>query len=176
VADPAGWYVTMTGAAFVELLRAAGYGTPTPAAGNDHVWRDADDLIRWPYCRTCGVIKRSDGRPQSACKGPTRIELRAAGDVDDQAAPTIQVDYDQGGELPAASVAYNAGLDAEVVRRAGCRLPLPWDDIDDFGVPATADAALIETHRGHYITGLFVGLSLRDIYCVPCRLMLWHLK
>ncbi len=29
----------------------------------------------WPYCRVCGVIKRSDGL-NKPCKGPTRISLR----------------------------------------------------------------------------------------------------
>lgn len=37
---------------------------------------DTSSFSHLESCRTCGVIRRKDGRPDSQCKGPIRVELR----------------------------------------------------------------------------------------------------
>jgi site-specific DNA-methyltransferase (adenine-specific) len=47
------------------------------AAVEAHDWIGPTELLRWPHCRACGIIKRSDGKNSPECKGAPRIALRA---------------------------------------------------------------------------------------------------
>lgn len=43
---------------------------------DQHTWVAGNDVIRWPHCRVCGVIKRADGQNRPMCRGAPRITLR----------------------------------------------------------------------------------------------------
>lgn len=41
-----------------------------------HEWVPGNEVIRWPHCRPCGIIRRADGKNSAECKGPPRITTR----------------------------------------------------------------------------------------------------
>ncbi|MFI6228901.1 hypothetical protein ACIBCR_16480 [Micromonospora echinospora] len=59
----------------------AALGSPAPRA---HVWAEPTDLVRWPHCSVCGVVRRHDDQ-HGPCKGPTRVTLRTQDQPDDLA-------------------------------------------------------------------------------------------
>lgn len=45
----------------------------------EHDWLapgERPNTSKWTCCADCGVVKREDGRTQSACRGPVKVVLR----------------------------------------------------------------------------------------------------
>ena len=40
-----------------------------------HQWVEANDLVKWPHCAVCGIIRRHDDK-NKPCKGAAKIALR----------------------------------------------------------------------------------------------------
>ena len=40
-----------------------------------HQWVEANDLVKWPHCAVCGIIRRHDDK-NNPCKGAAKIALR----------------------------------------------------------------------------------------------------
>ena len=40
-----------------------------------HQWVEANDLVKWPHCAVCGIIRRHDDK-NKPCKGAAKIGLR----------------------------------------------------------------------------------------------------
>ena len=86
-ADGTNVYELTAGAIFTaaDVLAPLADRTPSPAPESGaHDWRPADDVIRYPNCRICGVI-RAAADNNKPCRGPSRIALRAPSEKD----PTI---------------------------------------------------------------------------------------
>ena len=40
-----------------------------------HQWVEANDLVKWPHCAVCGIIRRHDDK-NKPCKGAAKLSLR----------------------------------------------------------------------------------------------------
>ena len=40
-----------------------------------HQWVEANDLVKWPHCAVCGIIRRHDDK-NNPCKGAAKLALR----------------------------------------------------------------------------------------------------
>ena len=41
-----------------------------------HQWVEANDLVKWPHCAVCGIIRRHDDK-NNPCKGAAKLSLRS---------------------------------------------------------------------------------------------------